>query len=288
MYGYIIPDKMNMYIKDFSLFKAYYCGLCKTLGRTGAPHTRFCVSYDMTFLSALLHGLNGVEPKIKNAPCVLSPLKKKSFVIADEISRQVADITIMLAYFKLIDDVIDGQKSRALIKPYLFFRMRKAKKRLPQIYETIKREFKQLNELEKSKCKSVDALSEPFARLLEGIIVSSVKDPDDNVKTFAYQLGKLVYLFDAIDDVEKDTKKKRYNPFNAAYGSEKTKAEFIKKHYDEIEFTLKTSYNTLMDAYDKIKIKSSEGVVSNVVYLGIDMQMKKLLKGEPKCETTRL
>ncbi|MGN0795724.1 MAG: DUF5685 family protein [Christensenellales bacterium] len=288
MYGYIIPDKMNMYIKDFSLFKAYYCGLCKALGKTGAPHTRFCVSYDMTFLSALLHSLNGVEPEIKNAPCVLSPLRKKSFVVADEISRQVCDITVMLAYFKIIDDVIDGQKGRALFKPWLYFRMRKAKKRMPDVYGKIKESYKRLNELEKKNVSAVDMAAEPFADMLKCIVAMTVKDCNDDTKTFAYQLGKLVYLFDAVDDVEKDFKKKRYNPFNSAYGAEKTKAEFIEKHYKDIEFALKSSYNALMDAYDKMPVKISEGVISNVVYLGIDMQIKKLLKGERKCETTRL
>ena len=288
MYGYIIPDKMNMYIKDFALFKAYYCGLCKTLGKTGAPHTRFCVSYDMTFLSALLHSLNGVEPKIKNAPCVLSPLKRKSFVVDDEISRQVCDVTVILAYFKLIDDVTDGQKLRGMFKPWLYCRMRKAKKRMPKVYATIKESYKQLNELERKNTSKIDAASEPFANMLKEVVSLLVKDCNDDTKTFAYHLGKLVYLFDAIDDVEKDNKKKRYNPFNSAYGAEKSKSEFIKKHYTDIEFTLKSSYNALMDAYDKMPVKISEGVISNIVYLGIDMQMKKLLKGERKCETTRL
>ena len=40
MFGYVIPDKQNMYIKDFNVFQAFYCGLCKTLGETGSQITR--------------------------------------------------------------------------------------------------------------------------------------------------------------------------------------------------------------------------------------------------------
>ena len=67
-----------------------------------------------------------------------------------------------------------------------------------------------------------------------------------------------------------------------------SKEEFLKERLQDVEFLLKTSYNTLVEAYDKMNIVVSEGVLSNIVYLGIDMQIKRLLKGEDKCITTRL
>ena len=35
-------------------------------------------------------------------------------------------------------------------------------------------------------------------------------------------------------------------------------------------------------------VKLYEGVLSNTIYLGIDMQIEHLLKGEEKCQITRL
>ena len=32
----------------------------------------------------------------------------------------------------------------------------------------------------------------------------------------------------------------------------------------------------------------SEGMLSNTVYLGLNMQMERLLKGDDKCQVTRL
>lgn len=288
MFGYIVPDKMNMYIKDFTLFRAYYCGLCKTLGRTGMPHTRLCTNYDTTFLSVLAHSLKGQDVKIKNAPCILNPLKRRSFVAADDISYKVADITVLLGYYKLSDDVIDGQKGRALLKPWLYSRMRRAKKRCPEVWNSIKQGYGELRKLEKEKCDSIDKAADPFGKIIESIVCYLVPDADENTKVFAYELGKLVYLFDAVDDVWKDCKKKRYNPFIAKYGKPASKEAFLKEHLQDVEFLLKTSYNTLVEAYDKMNIVVSEGVLSNIVYLGIDMQIKRLLKGEDKCITTRL
>lgn len=37
-----------------------------------------------------------------------------------------------------------------------------------------------------------------------------------------------------------------------------------------------------------MNIVVSEGVLSNTVYLGLAMQMERLLKGDDKCQLTRL
>ena len=53
MFGYVIPDKPNMFMKDYSLYRAYYCGLCKAIGERCGETMRFLTNYDVTFLSLL-------------------------------------------------------------------------------------------------------------------------------------------------------------------------------------------------------------------------------------------
>ena len=53
MFGYIQPDIPYMYVKDGVLYKALYCGLCKSIGGTCGQIARAGLSYDVTFLSAL-------------------------------------------------------------------------------------------------------------------------------------------------------------------------------------------------------------------------------------------
>lgn len=55
-----------MYVKDGVLYKALYCGLCKSIGSSCGQRARFGLSYDMTFLSALLHNIKNVDVKIEN------------------------------------------------------------------------------------------------------------------------------------------------------------------------------------------------------------------------------
>lgn len=199
----------------------------------------------------------------------------------------MADIAVMLVYYNAEDDVTDGKKSRILIKWRLALRKRKAAKRLPEIDEMMKKSFSSLNALEKQKCDSIDRVADTFATLMRDITRSLIKT-DDVIDTFTYNLGRLVYLLDAVDDVEKDQKKNRYNPLLLNYGECTNKQDYLVKNADELSFLLKSTYNKMVGSYNAMNIVKYEGVLSNTVYLGIKMQMERLLKGEEKCQLTRL
>lgn len=286
MFGYVIPDKQNMYIKDFNVFQAFYCGLCKTLGETGSQITRLCTNYDVTFYNVLIHSLANLDVKFERKLCVYNG-KKKVVVSTDELSKKMADIAVMLVYYNAEDDVTDGKKSRILIKWRLALRKRKAAKRLPEIDEMMKKSFSSLNALEKQECDSIDRVADTFATLMRDITRYLIKT-DDVIDTFTYNLGRLVYLLDAVDDVEKDQKKNRYNPLLLNYGECTNKQDYLVKNADELSFLLKSTYNKMVGSYNAMNIVKYEGVLSNTVYLGIKMQMERLLKGEEKCQLTRL
>lgn len=286
MFGYVIPDKQNMYIKDFNVFQAFYCGLCKTLGKTGSQITRLCTNYDVTFYNVLLHSLADEKVKFERKLCAYNG-KKKVVVDADEMSRKMADIAVMLVYYNAEDDVTDGKKSRILIKWRLALRKSKAAKRLPEIDKLMKDSFAALNALEKDNCDSIDRVADCFASLMRDITRELIPT-DDTIDTFMYNLGRFVYLLDAVDDVEKDQKKKRYNPLLLNYGECANKADYLAKNADELSFLLNSTYNKMVACYNDMDIKLYEGVLSNTVYLGIKMQMERLLKGEDKCRLTRL
>ncbi len=286
MFGYVIPDKNNMYVKDFNVFQAYYCGLCKALAKTGAPHTRLCTNYDTTFYNALLHSVAGKEVQFERKLCAYNG-KKKTVVKCDELTAKVADLSVLLVYYNADDDVKDGKRSRVFVRDALAARKCRAAKRMPEIDALMRESFRKLAVLEKRNCANIDQVADCFASLMRDVTRQLVKT-DDNVDTFTYNLGRLVYLFDAVDDVESDAKKGRYNPLLAAYGECASKAEFLEKNGQELDFLLRSTYNRMVGAYNAMNIVVSEGVLSNTVYLGIDMQMERLLKGEEKCQMTRL
>lgn len=286
MFGYVIPDKNNMYIKDFNVFQAYYCGLCKALSRSGSQLSRLCTNYDTTFYNALLHSLTDTEVKIERKLCLING-KKKPVIVTDDLTRKVADLSVLLVYYNALDDVHDGKKSRAAVVGVLAARKRAAARRLKEADALMKESFRKLDILEKRNSAQLDLVADCFASLMRDVTRTLIPT-DAHIDTFMYNLGRLVYFFDAADDVEKDAKKGRYNPLIAAYGKCDTKAEFLEKNAQELDFLLRSTYNKLVGAYNHMHIVVSEGMLSNTVYLGLNMQMERLLKGDDKCQVTRL
>ena len=286
MFGYVIPDKNNMYIKDFNVFQAYYCGLCKALSRSGSQLSRLCTNYDTTFYNALLHSLTDTEVKIERKLCLING-KKKPVIVTDDLTRKVADLSVLLVYYNALDDVHDGKKSRAAVVGVLAARKRAAASRLKEADALMKECFRKLDILEKRNSAQLDLVADCFASLMRDVTRTLIPT-DEHIDTFMYNLGRLVYFFDAADDVEKDAKKGRYNPLIAAYGKCDTKAEFLEKNAQELDFLLRSTYNKLVGAYNHMHIVVSEGMLSNTVYLGLNMQMERLLKGDDKCQVTRL
>ncbi len=286
MFGYVIPDKLNMYIKDFNVFQSFYCGLCKTLGETGAEFTRLCTNYDVTFYNVLLHSLTSTPVQFERKLCAYNG-KKKVVVKTDDLSKKIADIAVLLVYYNLEDDVYDGKKSRAVLKNMLAPRKKKAAKRLGEIDKIMQKSFADLRKLEGEKCDSIDRVADTFAMLMRDMTRLLIKT-DDNIDTFCYNLGRLIYLLDAVDDVEKDSKSGEYNPLVLNYGQCTKKQDYLVKNADELSFLLNSTYNKMVGSYNAMDIKMYEGVLSNTIYLGIKMQLERMLKGEDKCRLTRL
>ena len=303
MFGYVIPDKDNMLIKDFNVFQSFYCGLCKALHKSGSEVTRFCTNYDVTFYSVLMHEILKTPVEFERKLCTYNG-KKKVIVKPDALSLKMADIAVMLVYYNIKDDVADGKKLRAPLAWRLALRKRKAEKNLPEIDKLMKEQFGLLARLEKEKCESIDRVADTFASLMRDITRVLVKADEElkpaddenrlsneakhDVDDFCYNLGRLVYLMDAVDDVEKDSKKGNYNPIVLNFGKCEEKAAYLEKNAEELSFLLKSTYNKMVGAYNRMSVTLLEGVLSNVIYLGIDMQIQRLLRGEQKCQITRL
>ena len=84
MFGYVIPDKPNMLVKDLSEYRAYYCGLCKAIGKSYSEKARLLTNYDCTFLAAFLHNLYVEMPKFNDEVCILNPVKKKTVCVSEK------------------------------------------------------------------------------------------------------------------------------------------------------------------------------------------------------------
>ena len=80
MFGYIRPFKPYMRFYEFEIYNAFYCGLCKNLGKNYGQIYRLMLSYDFAFLGILHNAVNNTCNKIERQHCIIHPLSKKACI----------------------------------------------------------------------------------------------------------------------------------------------------------------------------------------------------------------
>ena len=112
MFGYVKTNTPYVYMKDNILYKAMYCGLCKGIGKKCGQKGRFCLSYDLTFLSLFVHNVLGEDVKVNKERCIIHHLVKRPIATPDEITQKIGALNVIMAYHKLNDDVLDLGKGK--------------------------------------------------------------------------------------------------------------------------------------------------------------------------------
>ncbi len=291
MFGYVIPDKMNMYMKDYYHYRAHYCGLCKRIGQDCGQFMRLSTNYDLVFLDLLVHDILGLKSEYKNEPCILSP-KKKSIAKGDEVTDRIVDVNTLLMYYKLLDDKLDSRKPnpvKSLARvAVVSSKYKKAKKHLPELDSLFATEYGRLRDYEKANETSIDKLADPFANMLRQSIKQLLGDKStEAVENLMYFLGKWIYFIDAIDDLDKDNKKKEFNPLLVGYNYE-GKDKFFADNFARLEFILMSSYNKMYECFQQIELTINEGPLTNIVWYGILMRSKEILNNKCDCKKARI
>ena len=290
MFGYVLPDKPNMFMKDYALYRAFYCGLCKSIGKKCSEVMRFTTNYDITFLNVLYHAIFDQDVVIKEETCVLGPFKKKPIVQDDELTQIIIDVNNILGHYKCVDDIKDNKSASKWMfdKMILKKHYKRAKVNLEVIDKLVSNGYEKLRELEKKECKSVDIVADPFANIMKGIAKELFKDKyNDSIGDMMYALGKWVYVVDAIDDIDDDYNGKKFNLFLFDYEYIDKKTFLIEKH-DDLEFILKNCYKTIVDNFNNLKVKKYEGVLTNILWYGIKAKTEEILSRSEKCKKIRI
>ncbi len=282
MYGYVVPVKAELGQADFCLYRAFYCGICKSTGKMFGQWPRFTTNYDMVFLSVLLHDYSKQEVTFSNEGCVCNP-KKKTIVCRNELFDKIVAVNILLSYNKAQDDVFDGggakkkMARRMLKKHYL-----KAAALLPEADKIITEQYGKLLELEKQNAKGIDIVADCFASMTEKLGLLLTGASDEQLGKLLYNVGKFVYVADAIDDVDEDYKKKRYNPFLAEYGDCKNRKQFLEAHKSELTFLLASTVNRAIECFNKMTFTGASDLMRNIVHKGLRSKCEELLGSEKK------
>ena len=278
MFGYVKTDIPNMYVKDTILYKAMYCGLCKGIGKVSGQRARLVLNYDLTFLSVLLHNLSDIDVKIEKQRCIAHQIKKRPVAVPDKLTEKIGAFNVILAKYKILDDVIDSGKGR--IKNAFFSKAyKKAKNFAPELDEIVDKNYKILREYEKNNSDSIDMVSDSFGNMISQAVEVLLQEKiDDNVTRLSYNLGKWIYLIDALDDFDKDKKKGNFNVFINIFKDVNDKKTLLEKHRDFIVEIFSQIIFDIEELAKKLDYKFNHDLTDNVLLLGLKQQTKSIME----------
>ena len=77
MFGYVTVCEPELKVKDLKKYRAYYCGLCRTLKEDYGFMGQMTLTYDMTFVILLLSGLYEPPTRKGTTRCIIHPVRKQ-------------------------------------------------------------------------------------------------------------------------------------------------------------------------------------------------------------------
>lgn len=268
MFGYVLPVKPEMKVRDFESYRAVYCGLCKQLGKHYGIFSRFLLNYDLVLVAVMSDALSGEAGCVKCEGCFANPMAKRPTLHGTTGLELGADGLVMLSWHKLQDNLADEKWPKRLLyglaKPFMKSMYKKAVKRRPQLAEIITQQMERQRLLEENGCTSPDEACEPTARMCEAIFSLAAKDENERIALGRLGLfaGQIVYLLDAAEDYTEDAAKGRYNVFVRAGFSHEEALEAARRRCRMAAGEMALCYNLLQP-------KQYKAILDNILFLGL-------------------
>ena len=280
MFGYVRADTPYLYIKDDTLYRAMYCGVCKGIANVCGNAARMALSYDITFLSVILHNIKGEDVKIEKQHCLTHCIRSRQMAEVDELTRKLGALNTLLAYYKYTDDIEDGDGGRF---KRLFFKkgFNRAKRKYPEIEKIVRENLVEQAKIEKAKTESIDRAADATAKILSQFSDLALEDKATAyTRNLFYAVGKWIYLIDALDDYDKDRKKGAYNPFYFAYNAE-CKADLVKgKRGEEVRFVFHSIFFDIRENLSQISFGFNRDLSDNILLRGLPKTTKEIIENK--------
>ena len=270
MFGYIVVNEQELKIREFHLYRSYYCGICMDLKEQYGQTGRLTLSYDTAFLALLLTSLYEPGETERTIRCAVHPFEKHK-VRQNEYTRYAADMGIILSYYSCLDDWDDERDAKKkMMAAALKKKCEAASRRYPEKAALIKEKLRELHELENS-VRETDSVPSPAALLdraggIFGGLMAEIFDYRRDfwsaaLKRTGFYLGKFIYILDAYDDMEKDKKSDSFNPL-VMFGE---KPDL--KNYVQGILTMTISECTA--AFETLPIVENVDILRNILYSGV-------------------
>ena len=280
MFGYLLPCKPEMKVKEFEAYRSVYCGLCKQLADDYGLLGRMFLNYDLVLVSLMADGLSGQEGRPCAERCMVNP-RRRCMLRDTEGLRLAADGLILTVWYKLADDMADeglvrrmGTRMLRLLARRLH---RKAAARRPELDRPLAHATADHAAEEKEGGAGDILAADPTARMTGALFAACAAE--ESQRTALYRmglfLGKIIYYLDAAEDFGSDVKKGRYNVF-ALHGLDAAGA------IGEARRQCRAAAAEAARSYTMLNLRLNKPIWDNIVYLGLPQSIAQA--GQPRAK----
>lgn len=260
VFGYVAGNYKELTEPQKKRYQAVYCGICREIRKRSSQVSRLGLSYDMAFLALLLMSLNEPEEVQGERACALYPIHPRPWTDNPYIEYS-ADMNVALAYYNFLDDWQDDQKLSARVMAGAMKKHAQAVAlRYPRQCSAISSCLTKLSQLEKANCSNPDLPADAFGELMAELMVYREDFWAPTLRELGRNLGRFIYLLDAVLDYDKDLEKGKYNPF-LAMGT--------KKDPDAWETCLVLTMGRCAAAYERLPLMQDKALLDNILYSGV-------------------
>ena len=276
MYGYVTPPPLPK--EEMAVYNSFYCGICKSTGKSVGQKARFTTNHEITFFALLSHELTKEDTNFSVCRCLFS--RHKIVVAESALMDDVVALNLILSYYKAVDGIVDGDGFKyKVFKRALRPAYEKSAQRLPQADEIVKSGYEKLRRAEKNSEKSFDKIADVFATMMSDCL--QLITGTNVAKGVVYNVAKFIYLADALDDIDEDYKAKRYNVFLANLPYE-GRERFIKDNYERLSFIFAATINRAIQSLGEIELTRCHNILCDIVQKGLRQKTDQLLSSKKK------
>lgn len=274
MFGLVRPLECELKVREQTVYRAYYCGVCRAIGRRCGQCARLTLQYDCAFLALYLSAFSETLPPLQPAVCALHPLRgKRPSAPEHPAVAFAADVNVLLGYHKLQDDWRDERRAGAL---WTAAALRRAVARASAAQPAVARELTagldRLSCVERERPACTDEPADAFGSLLRAVVLQYEGLPERAAAPTSwlfYNLGRWIYLADAWLDRAGDAAAGRYNPFVET-----------RMAAEDAAFLLQYSLAEACKAFDLLELGHHAALIDHILRLGCGARTHALLKGE--------
>ena len=299
MYGYVRAAEGELKMREYELYRAFYCGLCRELGRATGLSSRLSLSYDATFFAVVRCAVTGEKCATSVKRCALHPTKRRAMIDENDALDYTACAFAALAGAKLDDTRADergtAKIAAGMARPVASRWEKRAARRYDGIGNVIADGMDRLTALEKERSASLDDTSGAFGAMLGELAALGTDGSEARIlRSIGDLVGRFIYVCDACDDAAEDAKRGRYNPLIEIYGNDLCekrpvlgldgKVKEREALRPDIAAQIKPAAMMLLrrlaaavELIDFERAPALEGIMRNVVRVGMPGQLRRAL-----------